>query len=75
MATTMTNGRPNAMRTRNMALASMVAVVTSGWLLFRAQSPNGKDVLYSEKEKNMMQGKTGSSAVGRAPSKERAEKS
>ncbi|KAJ5677259.1 uncharacterized protein N7477_002892 [Penicillium maclennaniae] len=75
MATTITNGRPNAMRTRNMALASMVAVVTSGWLLFRAQSPNSKDVLYSEKEKNMMQGKTGSSAVGRAPSQERAAKS
>ena len=58
-----------------MALASMVAVVTSGWLLFRAQSPNSKDVLYSEKEKQMMQGKTGSDALARAPSRERMEKS
>lgn len=57
-----------------MALASMVAVVASSWLLFRAQSPNSKDILYSEKEKQMMQGKTGS-GVARPPSRERAEKS
>jgi hypothetical protein len=58
-----------------MALFSMVAVVTGGWLLFRAQSPNGKDVLYSEKEKKLMQGQTGPNAAGRAPSRERVEKS
>ncbi|KAJ5127302.1 hypothetical protein N7448_008081 [Penicillium atrosanguineum] len=75
MATTITNGRANALRSRNIALVSMVAVVTSGWLLFRAQSPNGKDVLYSEKEKQMMQGRSGSGAIARAPSRERVEKS
>lgn len=56
-----------------MAIASMIAVVTSGWILFRAQSPNSKDVLYTEKEKKMMNGQ-GPTATARAPSRERAEK-
>ncbi|KAJ5204261.1 uncharacterized protein N7498_005140 [Penicillium cinerascens] len=74
MASTITNGRANAMRTRNVAIASMIAVVTSNWLLFRAQSPNSKDVLYTEKDKKMMNGQTGSAATARTPSRERAEK-
>lgn len=61
-------------RSRNIALFSVVAVVTSGWLLFRAQSPNSKDVLYTEKEKDMMLGQTGVNASARAPSRDRVEK-
>jgi hypothetical protein len=53
-----------------MAVASMIAVVTAGWLLFRAQSPNSKDVLYSEQERRTMAGQTGSDANARAPSRE-----
>lgn len=57
-----------------MAIASMIAVVTSTWILFRAQSPNSKDVLYTEKDKKLMNGQMGPGATARAPSRERAEK-
>lgn len=68
------NHPPATYRSRNVAIASMIAVVTSSWLLFRAQSPNSKDILYTEKDKKMMNGQMGSSGIARAPSRERARK-
>ncbi|OQD69941.1 hypothetical protein PENDEC_c028G03755 [Penicillium decumbens] len=70
MPDTITGGRVNAMRSRNMALFSMVAVVTGGWLLFRAQSPNKDDILYTEQDKKKMVGDRGQEPHSRAPSRE-----
>ncbi|KAJ5584350.1 uncharacterized protein N7459_004150 [Penicillium hispanicum] len=68
MATAATNGRPPALRSRNRAILSVTAVITGGWLLFRAQSPSKDQVLYSEQEKKMMAGgQAGDAQVGRAP--------
>jgi len=53
-----------------MALFSMVAVVTGGWLLFRAQSPNKDDILYTEQDKKKMVGDRGQEPHSRAPSRE-----
>ncbi|OOF96836.1 hypothetical protein ASPCADRAFT_4879 [Aspergillus carbonarius ITEM 5010] len=64
-----TNGRPSAVRTRNIAVFSVVGMITAGWLLFRAQSHSKEEKLYSQKElKTMVGGQTGENRVGRAPS-------
>ncbi|PWY67132.1 hypothetical protein BO94DRAFT_528469 [Aspergillus sclerotioniger CBS 115572] len=65
----LTNGRPSAVRSRNIALFSIVGMITGGWMLFRAQSPNKEDKLYSQKDlQTMVGGQTGENRVGRAPS-------
>lgn len=51
-----------------MAILSVSAVLAGSWLLFRAQSPNSKDVLISDRERQMMNGGgSGGIASGRAP--------
>ncbi|KAJ5656347.1 hypothetical protein N7507_008297 [Penicillium longicatenatum] len=60
MATSITNGRPAAVR--------IAAVLAGSWLTFRAQSPNKSDTLLSEHDKKtMVGGQTGENKVGRAP--------
>ncbi|KAJ5549639.1 hypothetical protein N7513_006873 [Penicillium frequentans] len=68
MAASITNGRPAAVRSRNIAILSVVAVIAGSWLTFRAQSPNKSDILLSEHDrKTMVGGQTGEDKVGRAP--------
>lgn len=63
-------------RSRNIALFSMVAVIAGGWLTFRAQSPNSKDILISNEDRKMMVGgDVAQPTSGRAPSGERSQRS
>lgn len=48
-------------RSRNIAILSIAAVLAGSWLTFRAQSPNKHD------KKTMVGGQTGEDKVGRAP--------
>ncbi|RAK95814.1 uncharacterized protein BO80DRAFT_429549 [Aspergillus ibericus CBS 121593] len=65
----LTGGRPSSMRSRNIALFSMVGMITAGWMLFRAQSPSKEEKLYSQKDiHTMVGGQTGENRTGRAPS-------
>jgi len=55
-------------RSRNIAILSIAAVLAGSWLTFRAQSPNKHDLLLSEHDKKtMVGGQTGEDKVGRAP--------
>ncbi|PYI00277.1 hypothetical protein BO78DRAFT_381319 [Aspergillus sclerotiicarbonarius CBS 121057] len=65
----LTGGRPSAVRSRNIAVFSMVSMITGGWMLFRAQSPSKEEKLYSQKDiRTMVGGETGENRTGRAPS-------
>ncbi|KAH8431430.1 uncharacterized protein LDX57_009091 [Aspergillus melleus] len=78
MPTSITQGRPQAVRSRNIALFSIVAVIGSGWLAFRSQSPRqgdqfagrrGERAVVSEQDiQTMSGGKPGEASPGRAPS-------
>lgn len=59
-----------------MALFSMAAIIAGGWLTFRAQSPNGKDILISDEDRKMMVGgDVAQPTPGRAPSRDRTPRS
>ncbi|KAJ5899245.1 hypothetical protein N7495_003989 [Penicillium taxi] len=66
MPTVIPNARIEALRVRNRAIISMSVIITGGWLLFRAQSPSKNDILYTEHDKNMMNGE-GGHRVARSP--------
>ncbi|KAJ5217070.1 hypothetical protein N7468_010078 [Penicillium chermesinum] len=81
MPSSVTNGRAGAVRyveaqSKRDSRAGLISMRTSrfrrpcwGWLLFRAQSPNSKDVLTSDREQKMMNGVNaeGGLQTGRAP--------
>ncbi|RAL11224.1 uncharacterized protein BO97DRAFT_371228 [Aspergillus homomorphus CBS 101889] len=65
----LTNGHPGSVRSRNIALLSIVGVIAGAALVFRAQSPSKDEKIYSLKEAQTMSGgQTGDDRVGRAPS-------
>ncbi|PWY92322.1 hypothetical protein BO70DRAFT_357436 [Aspergillus heteromorphus CBS 117.55] len=68
----LTGGRPQSVRSRNMAIFSIFGVLAGSWLLFRAQSPSKEDKLYTQKEaQTMVGGQTGENKIARAPNPER----
>ncbi|CAK46770.1 hypothetical protein CBS115989_5369 [Aspergillus niger] len=65
----LTGGHPPSVRSRNIAIFSVIGMIAGGWMFFRAQSPSKEEKLYSQKDiHTMVGGQTGENRVGRAPS-------
>ncbi|BDD62348.1 hypothetical protein MAP00_007317 [Monascus purpureus] len=49
-----TGGKPQSVRTRNIAVLSTFAVITGSWMVFRLMSPSRNRILISNEEREKL---------------------